>query len=50
MANKTLNLRISHKIDTKEHWETSELILLNGEVAYDETGAYKVGTGTKKVE
>lgn len=48
MANKTLNLRISHKIDTKENWETSELILLNGEVAYDETGAYKVGTGTKK--
>lgn len=33
MANKTLNTRIKHKIDTLENWGTSEAILLAGELA-----------------
>ena len=43
-----LNTRIAQKIDTKENWQSSELVLLKGELALDETGLYKVGNGTAK--
>lgn len=47
MANITLDTRIAHKIDTRERWGTSSLVLLKGELALDEFGTYKVGDGVK---
>ena len=39
-------VRIQSKVDTKDAWENSPLILLNQEVGYEkETGKYKIGDG-----
>ena len=47
MSNITLDTRIAHKIDTRERWGSSSLVLLKGELALDEFGTYKVGDGVK---
>ena len=60
MPNKILNSRLKLKVDTLENWESSEVILLAGEVAFAQistasgnitdvpTVVMKVGDGTHK--
>lgn len=39
-------VRILQKVDTKEKWENSTIILKNKEIGYEkETGRYKIGDG-----
>lgn len=46
---KELITRIRHKVDSLVNWESSELILLKGELAFvAEDGRYKIGDGSKK--
>ena len=45
MALKTLRTRIAQKYDTVANWSTSTLVLLKGELAFDETNRFKVGNG-----
>lgn len=48
MSQEVKNIRIQQKVDTLEHWEKSNLQLLENEIAYEkETGRYKIGTGNK---
>ena len=47
MATKTLNTRITLKVDTTANWSTATLVLLKGEVAIEipESGEYKIKIG-----
>lgn len=45
MADKVLKTRILLKFATVDDWKKSELHLLKGELVFDETGKYKIGTG-----
>lgn len=47
MATKTLNTRITLKVDTTANWSTSTLVLLKGEMAIEipESGEYKIKIG-----
>ena len=45
MALKTLRTRIAQKYDTVANWSKSTLVLLKGELAFDETNRFKVGNG-----
>ena len=47
MADKVLRLRIQQKYDTVANWRNSQLILLLGEIALDETNGVKIGDGVK---
>lgn len=45
MADKVLKIRIQHKYDSVANWRNSNLILLKGELAIDETNGIKIGDG-----
>lgn len=47
MANKVLRTRIAQKFATAEQWQSSQLVLLKGELAIDEQNRIKIGDGLK---
>jgi len=47
MAKNVINTRIQNPYDTVANWQQSTKILLAGELAFDETGKYKVGDGSR---
>ena len=49
MSTKSLNVRLRHAIRTESEWQSSDPILLEGEIGFtSDKGLYKVGNGTSK--